>query len=260
MIQALRIAATGMAAQQMNVDVLSNNIANLNTTGYKQQQAAFEDLLYQNHIGVGAITSSSGTVAPTGAQVGLGVNVGSIYRLMEQGTVNNTGNPLDLAIQGKGFFKIAMPDGTTQYTRDGTFQVDQNGQIVNNQGFALDPSITIPAEATNLTVSASGVISAEVNNVVTELGTITLTNFINSAGLKNEGNNRYSETIASGTPTDSEPGVDGTGELLQGALETSNVDPIESITDLISAQRAFELNSRIISTADEMLGAINQIT
>ncbi len=260
MIQALRIAATGMQAQQMNVDTLSNNLANINTTGFKRQQAAFEDLLYESRIGVGSLTSSTGNVAPTGAQFGLGVNIGSTYRIMTPATVNATGNTFDMAIQGRGFFKVTMPDGTTQYTRDGAFQLNSSGQIVTKKGFLLDPSITVPADAIDITVSSEGIMSASISGTVQELGSITIAMFQNEAGLKSEGGNLYSETTASGTPSDTTPTETGSGELLQKFLEASNVDPINAITDLISAQRAFELNSRIISTADEMLGAINQIT
>ena len=259
MMQALRIAATGMNAQQLNVDVLSNNIANLNTTGYKQQIAAFEDLVYQNRVGVGAITSAAGTVAPTGVQVGLGVNVGSVYRIMEQGTLNRTGNDFDIGIQGRGFFRVTLPDGSTGYTRDGAFQIDANGTMVNKQGYTLDPNITVPDGATDFTISGTGVVSANVNGTVTELGTITLSMFTNEAGLQSLGNNLYGETLSSGAPGDATPGEDGSGTLLQGSLETSNVDAIESITRLITAQRAYELNSRVISTADEMLASVSQM-
>ena len=259
MMQALRIAATGMHAQQTNVDVLSNNIANLNTTAFKQQNAAFNDLVYQNKIGVGAVTSPVGTLAPTGAQIGLGVNIGSVYKLMGQGPILNTDNSFDLALQGRGFFQISVPDGTTQYTRDGSFQLDNAGQIVTKEGYTLDPGITIPEDAVDITISGSGVVSGKVNNTLTEFGTITLAMFVNEAGLENRGDNLYAETEASGTPTAVTAGEDGSGAMLQGALESSNVDPIESVTQLISAQRAYELNSQVISTADQMLNAINTI-
>ncbi|MFZ2619915.1 MAG: flagellar basal-body rod protein FlgG [Alphaproteobacteria bacterium] len=260
MMQALRIAATGMYAQQTNVDVLSNNIANLATTGFKQQNVAFNDLVYQSRVGVGSITSSLGTIAPTGVQIGLGVGVGGIYPILKQGALNRTDNDFDIALQGKGFFKISMPDGTTQFTRDGSFQIDNTGQMVTKQGHALDPAITVPSDAVDLTISADGVVSALVAGTNTNLGTITIATFANESGLKNKGNNLYAETEASGTAQDTTPGLDGTGELLQGFLEASNVDPIESVTRLITAQRAYELNSRVISTADEMLGTVTQIT
>lgn len=259
MLQALRIAATGMQAQQLNVDTLSNNIANLNTTAYKQEMPAFSDLVYQNYTAVGAVTSSTGTLSPTGMQIGLGVKVGSVYKLMKQGNLINTTNPLDLAVSGRGFFRIAMPDGSTSYTRDGSFQLDQNGQIVTKDGNPLDPSITVPSTATDLTITGTGTVSAKIDGTVTELGTITVSMFVNEAGLENLGDNLYAETEASGSPTDSELGANGAGTLSQGFLETSNVDAIESITRLITAQRAYELNSRVISTADEMLSNLSQI-
>jgi flagellar basal-body rod protein FlgG len=260
MMQALRIAATGMNAQQLNVDVLSNNIANLNTTAFKQSQPAFADLVYQNRIGVGAITSSAGTLAPTGLQIGLGVNVGSTYKIMQQGTIGQTGNPFDLAMSGRGFFRITMPDGTTSYTRDGTFQVNQDGQMVTKDGYTLDPNITVPTDATDFTVTGAGVASCKVNNITTELGTITVSMFVNEAGLQNIGGNYYVETEASGTPTDVNPGEQGAGTITQNALEGSNVDAIESITRLITAQRAYELNSKVITAADQMLSTLTQMT
>jgi flagellar basal-body rod protein FlgG len=260
MMQALRIAATGMNAQQLNVDVLSNNIANLNTTAFKQSQPAFADLVYQNRIGVGAITSSAGTLAPTGLQIGLGVSVGSTYRIMQQGTIGATGNPFDLAVSGRGFFKVTMPDGTTSYTRDGSFQINQDGQLVTKQGYTVDPAITVPADATDFTVTTSGVVSAKVAGTVTNLGTITVAMFTNEAGLESIGDNFYNETEASGTPTDSNPTENGSGTIRQSSLEGSNVDAIESITRLITAQRSYELNSKVITAADQMLSTLTQMT
>lgn len=259
MMQALRIAATGMHAQQMNVDILSNNIANLNTTGFKQQNAAFQDLVYQNKVGVGAITSAAGTLAPTGLQVGLGVGVGSVYKIMNQGSLNNTGSDFDLAVSGRGFFRVTMPDGTTAYTRDGSFQISETGQLVSKEGYPVDPSITVPTDATDFTVSETGIVSAKVAGTVTQLGTFTLSMFVNEAGLENIGSNYYVQTEASGTAADSTVAEDGVGIIRQGFLEASNVDAIESITRLITAQRAYELNSRVISTADDMLNTLNQI-
>lgn len=259
MMTALRIAATGMQAQQMNVDVLSNNISNVNTTAYKRQKAAFTDLMYQSNIGVGALTSATGSQAPTGAQVGLGVNIGSVYRINTQGNVNETGNGLDIAIQGRGYFRVQLPDGRTAYTRDGSFQVNQDGQIVNKDGYLLDPNITVPPDATQLTISDRGIVSAKINEVITQLGEITLSMFVNEAGLENIGDNLALETQVSGAPTDTAPTENGSGGLLQYYLEGSNVDPIEAVTSLITAQRAYELNSRVIATADEMLNAVNQI-
>lgn len=259
MLQSLRIAATGMHAQQLNVDVLSNNIANLNTTAYKQQNAAFTDLVYQNRMGVGAITSNAGTLAPTGLQVGLGVSVGSTYKIMRQGNLTNTGNSFDLAMSGRGFFRVTFPDGSTTYTRDGSLQLDQNGQLVTKEGYAIDPAITVPTNAVDFTVTSGGIVSAKVDNISTQLGTITVSMFTNEAGLENIGQNFYRETEASGAATDATPGEQGAGTISQQFLESSNVDAIESITRLITAQRAYELNSRVISTADEMLQTLTQL-
>ena len=258
-MDALKIAATGMMAQQLNVEVLSNNIANLNTTAFKRQRASFHDLMYKNPISVGATTSASGTIAPTGAQVGLGVDIGAIYKVFSQGSLTTTGNGLDFAIKGRGFFKIVQPNGDIAYTRDGAFQVNQDGEVVNSLGYALDPGFSVPDNAVDLTVSESGIVTAKIDNSITELGQITVAMFVNAAGLENIGNNLMLETEASGTPTDVNPGEGGSGVLSQFHLENSNVDPIEAVTDLISAQRAYELNSRVISTADEMLSAVNQI-
>lgn len=260
MMQALRIAATGMAAQQLNVDVLSNNIANLNTTAFKQGTPAFTDLVYQNQRAVGAITSSAGTLAPTGVQIGLGVSVGSVYKVMKQGALNNTANPFDLAMSGRGFFRITLPDGTTNYTRDGSFQVNQDGQLTTKDGYLLDPTITVPTDATDFTVTDTGEVSAKIGGVVTSLGSITVSMFINEAGLESLGNNLYAETEVSGAPTDVTPGDAGAGTISQNFLEASNVDAISSITQLITAQRAYELNSRVISTSDEMLNALTQMS
>lgn len=259
MMQALRIAATGMNAQQTNVDLISNNIANVNTTGFKQSMPAFQDMMYQNRIAPGATTSNSGTMAPTGLQVGLGVNVGASYRIMQQGTLASTGNDFDVAISGRGFLKVQMPDGTNAYTRDGALQVDQNGQLVTKEGYPIDPAITVPSDATDFTISSNGIVSAKVAGTQTTLGTLTLTMFTNEAGLQSTGDNRYVETTASGAPTDVNIAENGAGTIRQKYLETSNVDSITSITQLITAQRAYEMNSKVITAADDMLSALNQI-
>lgn len=248
-----------MLAQQSNVDVLSNNIANINTTAFKRQRASFKDLLYMNERTPGAATSSANTLAPSGVQYGLGVNVGSVYRNFEQGAVTRTDAPLDLSIQGRGFFTITMPNGDTAYTRDGAFQLNENGDLVTSQGFLLDPAINVPPEAIDINIAGDGTVTASVDDTIVNLGQITTNMFVNEAGLEAMGDNLYRETEASGAATNVIAGEDGSGELLQRHLEGSNVDPIESITDLITAQRAYELNSQIITTADEMMAAANQI-
>ena len=258
-MNALKIAATGMLAQQTTVDLLSNNIANVNTTAFKRQRVAFHDLLYMNDMAPGATTSSTGTIAPTGIQTGLGVQVGATYRVFEQGAVIQTEGPLDMSIQGRGFFRIIMPDGSESYTRDGSFQLNEAGDVVTSDGFELDPGINLPPEAINLNIANDGTVSATVDGDIAEFGQITIVMFQNEAGLEAIGDNLYEETEASGAPLDVTPGEEGSGGLLQAHLESSNVDPIESVTDLIAAQRAYELNSRIISTADEMLNAVNQM-
>ncbi len=249
-----------MFAQQNNVDVISNNLANTNTTGYKQRNAAFSDLISITRVGVGSVTSAAGTIAPTGTQMGLGVKLGSIYRTNTQGALQNTDNTFDLAIQGRGFFQITTPNGETQYTRDGTFQINDTGEIVTKQGYTLDPGITIPQDALDITIAPDGTMTADVNGAITNLGQITIAMFVNENGLSSEGDNLFSETDASGGANNTIPGENGSGELLQGFLEGSNVDPVTEITRLITAQRAYELNSRVLSTADEMLSSVNQIT
>jgi len=259
MFNSLRIAATGMQAQQQNVDVLSNNIANLNTAAFKRNRAAFTDLMYQNEIAVGAITSANGTMSPTGAQIGMGVSLGSVYRIMNQGAVQQTSNVLDIAIQGRGFFQVQLPDGRIAYTRDGSFKTDSDGNIVNKDGYLVQPNFVIPDDARELTISDLGIVSVRIDDDIVELGQMTLTTFVNEAGLEAIGDNFYLETEVSGAPIEVNPSEEGSGTLLQGFLEGSNVDPIQEITQLITAQRAYELNSRVISTTDEMLSAINQI-
>lgn len=259
MITALRTAATGMHGQQTNVDVISNNLANVNTTGFKASRVAFSDLVYQNKSVAGAESSNSGTILPTGSQVGLGVKVSSIYKIHTQGDMITTDSPFDMAIQGNGFFKVQLPSGDSAFTRDGSFQVDANGNFVNSLGYALDPAITIPAEATDLTISATGVVNAKVNNVETNLGQITLSSFVNPAGLHSIGDNLLMETDASGSATEANPGDSGYGTLLQGFLESSNVDSITAVTDLITAQRAYELNSKVITSADQMMERVAQL-
>ncbi len=262
MMRAAQIAATGMSAQQLNVEVISNNIANLNSTGYKRRIAAFQDLLYQS-MGrdVGTQTTVGGNIAPVGNLVGLGVKTSGIFSNNSQGTLIQTGSTYDIAIQGRGFFQVTDANGNIYYTRDGRFSPDATGILVNAQGYTLDPTLTIPQDATAVTINAQGEVLATVTSSTTptNVGRISLVNFINEGGLRPEGNNLSSETDSSGTPIASNPGEVGFGTLQQGFVENSNVDAVFEITTLITAQRAYELNSKVISTADDMMNAVNQI-
>jgi flagellar basal-body rod protein FlgG len=262
MIRAAQIAATGMSAQQLNVEVISNNIANLNSTGYKRRIAAFQDLLYQSlNRDVGTQTTVAGNIAPVGNMVGLGVKTGGIFSNSSQGTLIQSGGTYDLAIQGRGLFQVTDANGNIFYTRDGRFSPDATGIMVNAQGFTLDPTLTIPQDASDVTINAQGEVLATIASATTptNVGRITLVNFINESGLRPEGNNLFSETDASGTPLISNPGETGFGTLQQGFVENSNVDAVFEITTLITAQRAYELNSKVISTADDMMNAVNNI-
>lgn len=261
MTRSLDIGATGMLAQQLNVDVISNNIANMTTTGYKRQRAAFADLIYQNMDRPGSTSSDSGTTVPSGIQLGLGVRPGAVYRMHGQGAIRITENPLDLAITGEGMFQIQMPNGDTAYTRDGTFQINENGEIVTVQGYLVDPGITIPPDAIDIDINQQGEVLVSLPGQVTmqNLGQIQLANFVNPTGLEAIGDNLYLETEASGAVSTGNPGQDEFGALRQGALEQSNVNVVEEITELISAQRAYEMNSSIITTSDEMLQTITQL-
>ena len=254
-MRALYTAATGTAAQELNVQVISNNIANMRTTGYKKQRAAFQDLIYDHVRRVGAQASDQGTILPVGVDIGGGVKTVGTPRLMTQGTLSATGNDLDIAIRGEGFFKIQMPDGTYAYTRDGSFQMDAQGRIVTAEGNPVQPTITIPQNSSGLTINTQGQVSVipQGSTTPTVLGQITLTRFVNQAGLLPVGDNLYTETPASGTPQDGLPGTDGAGDLLQSNLEQSNVDSVSEITNLIAAQRAYEMNSKVITAADQML-------
>ncbi len=260
-MRSLDIGATGMLAQQLNVDVISNNIANMTTTGYKRQRAAFQDLIYQNINRPGATSSDSGTTVPSGLQVGLGVKTGAVYRMHGQGTVQITENELDLAILGDGFFQVDLPDGTTAYTRDGTFQINEDGEIVTVQGYSVVPSITIPDDAVGIDINAEGEVIVTLQNqtAVQNLGQFEMATFINPVGLEAIGDNFYLETEASGAPTTGNAGQDQIGRIEQGALEQSNVDVVFEITSLITAQRAYEMNSNVISTSDEMLQTVTQL-
>jgi flagellar basal-body rod protein FlgG len=260
-MQALRTAATGMAAQQMNVEVISNNIANMNTVGFKKQRAEFQDLLYQTLAQAGAQSSDQGTIVPTGIQVGAGVKTGSVYRINTQGAMTATSNKLDLAINGRGFFQVLTPTGDTAYTRAGNFSVNDQGQLVTQDGYQVQPSISIPQDATEVTISASGQVQVTQpgNAVPSVVGQLELASFMNEGGLSAQGGNLLLQTGASGAPITGTPGQAGFGNLLQGYTEASNVDPVTEITALIVAQRAYEMNSKVISTADNMLGVANQV-
>jgi flagellar basal-body rod protein FlgG len=254
-MRALYTAATGMAAQELNVQVISNNIANLRTTGYKKQRAAFQDLIYDHVRRVGAQASDQGTILPVGIDLGGGVKTVGTPRLMSQGTLSQTGNDLDIAIRGEGFFKIQMPDGTYQYTRDGTFQMDNQGRIVNAQGNPVQPTITIPQNSSGITINAQGQVSVTLpgSTTPTVLGQIGLTRFVNKAGLQPVGDNNFTETPASGPPQDGVANIDGYGDMQQSNLEQANVEVVSEISDLIAAQRAYEMNAKVISAADQML-------
>ncbi|MEO6946342.1 MAG: flagellar basal-body rod protein FlgG [Nitrobacter sp.] len=254
-MRALYTAATGMAAQELNVQVISNNIANLRTTGYKKQRAAFQDLIYDHVRRVGAQASDQGTILPVGIDLGGGVKTVGTPRLMSQGTLSLTGNDLDIAIRGEGFFKIQMPDGTYQYTRDGTFQMDNQGRIVNAQGNPVQPTITIPQNSAGITINAQGQVSVTLpgSTTPTVLGQIGLTRFVNKAGLQPVGDNNFTETPASGPPQDGIANIDGYGDMQQSNLEQANVEVVSEISDLIAAQRAYEMNAKVISAADQML-------
>ena len=257
----LDIGATGMLAQQMNVDVISNNIANMTTTGYKKQRAEFQDLLYQTKVRPGSTSSDAGNTVPAGIQLGLGVKTGSVYRVNEQGALQITDNELDLAVAGDGFFQITMPTGETAYTRDGSFQMNENGEMVTSEGYILQPGITIPNDAVDITINNSGEVLVKIQGQValSNVGQIQLSIFQNDAGLEALGDNLYLETEASGAATSGIPNSTGFGRLQQGALEGSNVNVVQEITNLIQAQRAYEMNSKVIQTGDQMLSTVSQL-
>lgn len=260
-MRSLSIAATGMLAQQRNVEVVSNNLANMNTTGYMRRRTEFHDLLYQNLRRVGSTSSDAGTIVPSGVQLGLGVKLAAVYRIHEQGNLTSTDNTFDMAIQGKGFFQIKIPSGDIAYSRDGTFQLNATGEIVTHDGYTLLPGITIPTNAVDVTINSSGEVLVKLEGQVTlsNVGQIQLAVFANEPGLQAKGDNLYEETSASGSPTTGNPGATGFGSILQGFLETSNVNAVEEISNLISAQRAYEMNSKVIQTSDEMMGTLSQL-
>jgi flagellar basal-body rod protein FlgG len=260
-MRALHTAATGMMAQELNVQVISNNIANMRTTGYKRQRAEFQDLLYEHVSRIGTQTSTQGNILPVGIDLGGGVRTAGTPRLMSQGTLLPTGKDLDVAIRGEGFFKITMPDGTFAYTRDGSFEMDAQGRIVTPKGNVVSPGITIPQNATSITINAQGQVSATVagSTTPTVLGQLTLTRFVNKTGLQPIGDNLFVETPASGTPQDGLAAVDGHGDLQQGNLEQANVEAVTEISDLIAAQRAYEMNAKVITAADQMLSSTSNM-
>jgi flagellar basal-body rod protein FlgG len=260
-MRALHTAATGMMAQELNVQVISNNIANMRTTGYKRQRAEFQDLLYEHVRRVGTQTSTQGNILPVGIDLGGGVKTVGTPRLMTQGTISPTGGDLNVAIRGEGFFKVLMPDGSFSYTRDGSFQMDAQGRIVTQQGNVIQPGVTIPNNAQSVTISPAGQVSATLPNQAQPnvLGQLVLTRFINKAGLQAIGDNLFVETPASGQPQDGVPNTDGMGDLQQGSLEQANVEAVTEISDLIAAQRAYEMNGKVISAADQMLSATSNL-
>ena len=260
-MRSLNIAATGMQAQQQNVEVISNNIANMNTTAYMRRRTEFHDLIYQNLRRVGSTSSDAGTVVPSGVQLGLGVKMAAVYRIHEQGNLTSTDNTFDMAIQGNGFFQVQLPDGTTGFTRDGSLQLSPTGQIVTHDGNPVVPNITVDSNAIDVTINSTGEVLVKLQGSVTptNAGQIQLASFPNDAGLEAMGSNLYQESPASGAATAGTPGAAGYGTLLQGFLETSNVNAVAEVSELISAQRAYEMNSKVIQTSDQMMSTLNQI-
>ncbi len=261
MIRSLWIARTGMDAQQLQLDVISNNLANVSTNGFKAQRAVFADLLYQTQMQPGA-QSTQQTQLPSGLQIGTGVQPVATERILTQGNLQQTSNPTDMAIQGSGFFQIGMPDGTIGYTRDGSFQVNNQGQLVNSLGYPLQPPITIPQNALSVTVGLDGTVSITQPGSpnATQIGSIQLATFINPGGLQNNGGNIFLETSSSGAPSTNTPGTNGAGTINQGYVETSNVNVAEELVNMIETQRAYEMDSKAITTSDQMLQALTQIS
>lgn len=260
-MRALRIAATGMAAQQLNVETISNNIANMNTVGFKKQRAEFQDLLYENVSRMGAQSSDTGTVVPTGIQVGSGVKTGSVYRITSQGAMTKTDNKYDLAINGKGYFQVLLPSGDTAYSRAGNFSLSDTGQLVTVDGYTVQPTITVPQGATDVTISKSGQVQATIPGQVQPqaVGQLQLANFANEAGLEAIGDNYFMQSGASGQPVLASPNSTGFGYVMQGYTEASNVDAVTEVSALIVAQRAYEMNSKVVTSADQMLSTVAQL-
>jgi flagellar basal-body rod protein FlgG len=260
-MRSLSVAATGMMAQQLHVEVISNNIANMTTTGYKRRRPEFQDLLYQSQRRIGAASSSEGTVVPAGVQLGLGVRTAAVYRIHEQGDLVNTENSFDLAIQGDGYFVVELPSGEFAYTRSGNFQISPDGLLVSPDGYTVSPGITVPQDAVEVAINQEGLVSAKIAGQVeqVELGQLELASFVNEAGLEAIGSNLLLETAASGPALAGPPGTDGLGTVLQGFLESSNIKPVQEITALIAAQRAYDMNSKVISASDEMMATVTQL-
>ncbi len=260
MIRSLWISKTGLDAQQMKMDVISNNLANVSTNGFKRSNAVFEDLMYQTLRQPGAQSSQQSTI-PTGLQIGTGVRPVATTRVHAQGNLNKTENSLDLAIKGNGFFQVTQPDGTTAYTRDGSFHVDANGQLVTSNGYSLSPAITIPPNTLSITIGEDGTVSVtqQGTSSAVQVGSIQLASFVNAAGLESMGSNLYMETAASGTAAVNTPGTNGLGTINQGYLETSNVNVVEEMVNMIQTQRAYELNSKSIQASDQMLQRLAQL-
>jgi flagellar basal-body rod protein FlgG len=260
MIRSLWISKTGLDAQQTQMDVISNNLANVSTSGFKRSRAVFEDLLYQTLRQPGA-QSSQQTQLPTGLQIGTGVRPVATERIFSQGNLQQTSNNKDVAIQGDGFFQVLLPDGTTAYTRDGSFQMDNQGQLVTSSGYVVQPAITIPADAQSITIGRDGTVTVTQPGAPagTQVGTLQLATFINPAGLEAKGENLYVETASSGSPGTNTPGTNGAGLLMQGYTETSNVNVVEELVNMIQTQRAYEINSKAITTSDQMLQRLSQM-
>ncbi len=260
MLRSLYIAKTGLDSQQTQVDVISNNLSNVATNGFKKQRAVFEDLIYQTLRQPGA-SSSQQSVVPSGLQLGTGSKTVATVRNFSQGNLTQTGNSLDVAINGGGFFQIAMPDGTTSYTRDGSFQQDAQGQLVNSNGLVVQPPITVPQNADSITIASDGTVTVQIRGqaAAQQLGQLQLATFVNAGGLQSLGGNLFAETTASGAPTLATPGQNGAGTLTQGMVETSNVNVVEELVNLIAAQRAYEINSKAVTTSDQMLAKLSQL-
>ncbi len=259
MNKALWVAKTGLEAQQMRMSVIANNLANVNTNGFKRDRAVFEDLLYQNVRQAGALSSQNNRL-PTGMQLGTGVRTVATEKIQTLGNIVQTNNSLDIAIQGRGFIQVLMPDGNLSYSRDGAFKMDQTGQLVTSSGYVIQPAITLPSNSTTITIGSDGVVSALIpgSTTPTQVGNIQLADFINPTGLQAVGENLYLETASSGSPSTGTPGLNGLGTVIQGALETSNVNVVEELVNMIETQRAYEMNSKAIQTTDRMLQFVTQ--